>query len=144
VPGTPATRALIGKDQLALMKPASILINVARGDVVDEDALIEALKTGKLAGAALDVYCQEPLPADSPLLKLDNLVLTPHVGSGTVDSLRSKARAWFANFERVVHGEQPNNLVFDVAGDAEDNEPGNGNGHNAALAQTSNATIGAE
>jgi phosphoglycerate dehydrogenase-like enzyme len=121
VPGTAATRNLISKERLALMKPSAILVNVARGDVVDEDAMITALQNGKLAGAALDVFCQEPLSPDSPLLRLDNVILTPHVGSGTVDSLRSKARGWFANFERITRGEKPENLVFDMpAGDEDD------------------------
>jgi phosphoglycerate dehydrogenase-like enzyme len=111
VPGTAQTSGLISRDLLAQMKPSAILVNVARGDVVDEQALVEALQTGRLAGAALDVFTKEPLPADSPLAKLDNVILTPHIGSGTSDSLRAKARGWFANFERVARGQTPTNLV---------------------------------
>jgi phosphoglycerate dehydrogenase-like enzyme len=77
------TRGLVGPVQLAAMKPTSYLINIARGPIVTEAALIAALYQRKLAGAGLDVYDHEPLPADHPLLKLDNVVLTPHIGWGT-------------------------------------------------------------
>jgi D-3-phosphoglycerate dehydrogenase len=86
VPLTDATRSLIGEAQLARMKPGAILVNAARGGVVDEDALVRALRAGKLRGAGLDVYSEEPLPADHPLRTLDNLVLTPHLGASTVEA----------------------------------------------------------
>ena len=86
VPLTPATRALIDAPRLALMKPDAILINTARGGVVDEGALAAALKAGKLGGAALDVFESEPLPAGSPLAGCPNLILTPHVAGLTSES----------------------------------------------------------
>lgn len=86
VPLTDATRSLIGEVQLARMKPGAILVNASRGGVVDEDALVQALRAGKLRGAGLDVYSEEPLPADHPLRTLDNLVLTPHLGASTVEA----------------------------------------------------------
>jgi phosphoglycerate dehydrogenase-like enzyme len=83
VPMTPATRHLIGREQLRQMRPTAFLINVARGGVVDHAALLEALQNGWIAGAALDVTEPEPLPRDHPLLKQANLVIAPHLGSAT-------------------------------------------------------------
>jgi phosphoglycerate dehydrogenase-like enzyme len=74
------TQGLIGAAELALMKPSALLINTSRGPIVDEDALLEALRTGRIAGAGIDVYDIEPLPADHPLRSAPNTVLTPHVG----------------------------------------------------------------
>jgi phosphoglycerate dehydrogenase-like enzyme len=82
------TRGLIGAEEFALMKPTSILVNTSRGPIVDEAALIEALTTGKIRGAGLDVYDREPLPDDSPLRRLDNIVLTPHLGYASEDAMR--------------------------------------------------------
>jgi phosphoglycerate dehydrogenase-like enzyme len=111
VPITPQTRGMIDAHALRMMKPSAILINVARGAVVDEAALVRALRTGQIAGAGLDVFLEEPIPPDSPLLALDNVVLTPHVASGTRESLVKKARAWYRNFELVAAGEAPENVV---------------------------------
>ena len=77
---SPISRGLLDRAKLALMKPSTLLVNTARGAIVDEAALVEMLRDGRLWGAALDVYQQEPLPADHPLLGLPNVVLTPHVG----------------------------------------------------------------
>jgi glyoxylate reductase len=85
----PETRRLIGRAELAAMRPGAILVNTARGGLVDESALVEALRTGPLAAAALDVFEAEPLPDESPLRRLENVVLTPHVGSA---SLATRAR----------------------------------------------------
>jgi glyoxylate reductase len=85
----PETRLCIGRAELATMRPGSILVNTARGGLVDESALLEALHAGPLAAAGLDVFEVEPLPAESPLRRLENVVLTPHVGSA---SLGTRAR----------------------------------------------------
>jgi D-3-phosphoglycerate dehydrogenase len=86
LPLTDATRGLIGAARLAIMKPTAVLLNVARGGIADETALVEALKAGRLAGAALDVFEKEPLPADHPLRSLENVVLTPHLGASTAEA----------------------------------------------------------
>src|SRR5207253_1527442 len=83
VPLTAETKHLIGRSELALMKPTAILINVARGSVVDTNALTEALSKRTIYGAGLDVTDPEPLPRDHPLLKLNNVIITPHLGSAT-------------------------------------------------------------
>nr|XP_056710462.1 glyoxylate/hydroxypyruvate reductase B-like [Euleptes europaea] len=85
---TPQTHNLIGKKELELMKPSAILINICRGQVVDQDALVNALQNGVIKAAALDVTDPEPLPRDHPLLKLKNIIITPHIGSATVKSRR--------------------------------------------------------
>ncbi|HEV2472392.1 MAG TPA: D-glycerate dehydrogenase, partial [Chthonomonadales bacterium] len=82
-PLNPQTRGLIGAAQIGLMKSSAFLINTSRGALLDEHALAEALSSGRLAGAGLDVYEHEPLPPDNPLLKLDNVVLLPHIGSAS-------------------------------------------------------------
>ena len=82
------TRGLVGPDDLAAMKPAAYLINTSRGPIVDERALVAALEDHKIAGAALDVYDQEPLPAGHPLRRLENVVLTPHLGYVTAENYR--------------------------------------------------------
>jgi len=91
VPLTEATSGLLGDRELALMKPTAVLINAARGGVVREDALVRALTERRIGGAALDVYEQEPLPADHPLRALDNVVLTPHLGASTVEAQQNVA-----------------------------------------------------
>ena len=87
IPFREENRNLVDARLLSLMKPAAVLVNTARGSIVDEAALYDALRAGKLAGAGLDVYALEPLPKESPLLTLDNCVCTPHVASQTVESL---------------------------------------------------------
>ena len=81
------THHMVNKDTLKLMKPTAVIVNTARGNVIDEEALAESLKIGRIAGAGLDVFAQEPLPLDSPLLTLENTVLTPHVSSQTEEAL---------------------------------------------------------
>lgn len=101
-PLTEATRHLIGEAVLGAMKKTAFLINVARGQVVDEAALISALAAGQIAGAALDVFAEEPLPATNPLWNLDNVILSPHV-SGNMQRYHEKAAALFAeNLRRYL------------------------------------------
>ncbi len=91
-PLTDDTRGMIGARELALMKPEARVLNCARGGIIQEEALVEALRSGRLAGAALDVFAEEPLPADHPLLNLPNVVVTPHLGASTVEAQASVAR----------------------------------------------------
>jgi phosphoglycerate dehydrogenase-like enzyme len=115
LPLTPATRHVIGAPELAQMRPNAILINTARGPLVDEPALIAALQAGQIAGAGLDVFEAEPLPAGNPLAALPNVVLTPHIAAGTADALTIKMKACFANMLRVTRGEVPLDVVASAA-----------------------------
>lgn len=105
VPLLPETRGLINAKTLALMKPHAVLINTARGGVVDEAALIEALRTSSIAGAGLDVFAKEPPDRDNPLLQMDNVVVTPHNGGGTVDTMKRIIGHSFNNIVKVERGE---------------------------------------
>ena len=87
LPYNTETHHLVNLPMLSRMKSSAVIVNTSRGNIIDEQALYEVLAAGKIAGAALDVFAQEPLPLDSPLLKLDNIILTPHVSSQTVESL---------------------------------------------------------
>lgn len=111
VPLSTSTEGLIGTRELALMKPQAFLVNIARGRVVDEAALISALREKRIRGAGLDVFVQEPLPNDSPLLLLDNVVATPHIGSATHDTREAMARCAVDNLLSALAGERPANLV---------------------------------
>lgn len=91
VPLTDATAGLIGADELAMMKPTAVIINAARGGVLEETALIEALRAGQIAGAGLDVFSSEPLPSDHPLRAEDNVLLTPHIGAATAEAQHNVA-----------------------------------------------------
>lgn len=106
-PLMPETRGMIGPGQLRRMKSTAYLVNTARGPLVDEPALVAALQAGQLAGAALDVFEQEPLAADSPLRALDNVILTPHIAGVTVESVQAMAEMSIANVARVLRGEEP-------------------------------------
>jgi phosphoglycerate dehydrogenase-like enzyme len=112
LPLTTETRHMVGVRELARMKPGAYLVNTARGGLVDEAALVAALESGRLAGAALDVFETEPLPAGHPLTRLRNVVLTPHISAGTHDALSTKMRALFANVERFYRGEPLANRVL--------------------------------
>ncbi len=111
-PLTPETTGLVSKEAIASMKPTASLINIARGQVVDEPALIEALQQKKIASAALDVFWKEPLPESSPLWKLDNLILTPHVAGDMVDYTERAAKIFTDNLERYLK-KQPLQGVVD-------------------------------
>lgn len=91
VPLSDETKGLIGEAQLSMLKPTAFVLNVARGGVVDEDALLRVLQTKRIAGAALDVYSSEPLPADHPFRSLANVVLTPHLGASTAEAQQNVA-----------------------------------------------------
>ncbi len=112
------TRGLIGAAQLALMKPGAFLINTGRGGLVDEEALAQALAAGRLGGAGLDAFSVEPLPVDSPLARLPNVVLSPHVAGSTVQALERMAALSARQVVDVLSGRRPphpvNAEVFDV------------------------------
>jgi phosphoglycerate dehydrogenase-like enzyme len=110
-PLTAETRGMIGERELRLMPPHAVLINTARGALVDEPALVRALAEEWIAGAGLDVLVQEPPGAGNPLLTCPNVILTPHVAAGTRDAYRTKMHAVFANMQRVARGEAPLNQV---------------------------------
>jgi glyoxylate reductase len=110
VPLTEDTFHLIDEKRLRLMKPTAILVNTSRGQVIDEEALIRALKEGWIAGAGLDVFEREPLPKDSPLTKLDNVVLTPHIGSASYATRRKMSEIAAINVIGVLQGKMPLHL----------------------------------
>lgn len=111
LPLTGETRHIIGKKELALMKPSAILINTARGAVVDTEALAEALKAGQIRGAGIDVYDSEPpLPADHPLLSAPHCVLTPHVGFFSAEAMEKRAHIVFENIKAWQEGKQKNKI----------------------------------
>jgi glyoxylate reductase len=111
VPLTENTHHMIGMNALSLMKRNAYLINTSRGPVVDEGALYKALKEGTIAGAGLDVFENEPLDHHSPLLELDNVVLTPHIASGSIETRTKMAVVAATNLVSVLQGEEPPNLV---------------------------------
>ncbi len=111
LPATAETRDLINRRTLGLMRPGSVLINTARGGLVDEDALTEALASGHLAGAGLDVFKKEPLPIDSPLLKLPNVVTAPHMGGLDEESAEAMARVAAECLANLSRGSWPEGCV---------------------------------
>lgn len=110
-PLSPQTRGLIGKEQFALMKQDAILINTARGPIVDEAALIAALESGRIAGAGLDVFASEPLSAESPLTSMDNVILTSHSIAWTEELFRDMGRIDCEGALAIYRGEAPKNVV---------------------------------
>lgn len=111
LPLTAQTQGLIGAKEFELMRPESIFINISRGKVVDEGAMIEALQQRKIRAAGLDVFEREPLDHDSPLLQLDNVVATPHIGSATHETREAMARCAVDNLLAALAGQRPANLV---------------------------------
>jgi phosphoglycerate dehydrogenase-like enzyme len=110
-PLTPQTRGLLGKPQFALMKPDAVLINTARGPIVDESALIEALQNGRIAGAALDVFEKEPLSSSSPLVAMENVILTSHSIAWTEELFRDMGRIDCQGALAIYRGEVPEHVV---------------------------------
>ena len=112
-PLTAETRHIVGHERLAMMKPTAVVINTARGPVVDEQALIEALQEGRIAGAGLDVFEHEPVETDNPLLSMDNVAVTPHSAGTTWDTWFRRAAFGYENMQRVWNGEAPQSVVRD-------------------------------
>jgi phosphoglycerate dehydrogenase-like enzyme len=115
-PLTPETHHLIGPAEFAVMKPEVVLINVARGGLVDEAALVEALQSGRIAGAALDVFDREPLPAASPLWGLPNVHLSPHISDVNTHYIERAMELFAENLRRYLAGEPLANVVDVVRG----------------------------
>ena len=111
VPLLASTKGMLGATELALMKPSAVLINTSRGDVVDEGALIAALQSGALRGAGLDVFDKEPLPDDSPLMGMPNVVLSAHLAGTTYDTFFRRAEFAFENIKGIWEGAAPMAVV---------------------------------
>ena len=113
LPSTPETLHLFGKEKFSRMKPGAVLVNVGRGTAVDTDALCDALKTGKLSGAALDVTDPEPLPADHPIWDAPNIIITPHISGGwdAPDNVERVFAIIYENLGRYLRGEELINVV---------------------------------
>ena len=107
VPYTPDTDMMIGPEQIGSMKSTAMLVGISRGHIIDEDALVEALNGGKIAAAALDVFSQEPLPADSPLWDAENLLMTPHIAGGTQYEGKYILEILYENLDRFLKGDLP-------------------------------------
>lgn len=107
-PATPETHKIVGSKVLSCMKPSAFLINIARGELVDEEALIQALDSGKIAGAALDALPVEPLPADHPLWRAKNIIITPHVGGMSDIYVEQVMPIIEENLRRFIQGERRN------------------------------------
>jgi phosphoglycerate dehydrogenase-like enzyme len=110
-PLTPETRGMIGEAEFAAMKPSAVVINVGRGPVIDEDAMLKALTGGSIKGAGLDVFTHEPLPDGHPFYRLENVLLSPHCADHTADWLEQAMRFFLENFERFRKGEPLRNVV---------------------------------
>jgi phosphoglycerate dehydrogenase-like enzyme len=111
IPETPETRGWLGRADIATMKAGAVLVNTARGGLVDEAALVEALATGQLGAAGLDVFALEPVAADNPLLALENVVVTPHVAWFTRETLERSLAVAVENCERLAAGRDLVNRV---------------------------------
>ncbi|MFC0274381.1 2-hydroxyacid dehydrogenase [Metabacillus herbersteinensis] len=113
-PLTPETKNLIDYEQLALMKETAVLINTARGGVVNEEALYEALKNGEIWAAGLDVFEQEPISMENPLLSLPNVIAIPHIGSASITTRKNMAKLAADNLLQGLSGKEPKNLVNQI------------------------------
>ncbi len=116
LPLTEETRGIIGREALAAMKPDAWLINIARGALVDEEALVEALREGRIGGACLDVFAEEPLPEDSPLWDMPNVIITPHNSWSSPYIEEREIELFLENLRRYVAGEPLRNVVDKRAG----------------------------
>jgi phosphoglycerate dehydrogenase-like enzyme len=116
MPLTPETRGMIGEAELRAMKPSAVLINIARGPVTVEAALVRALQESWIAGAALDVFDEEPLPPESPFWDMDNVIVTPHISGGTEIYNQRAVEIFAANLKRYLAGEPLENVVDPARG----------------------------
>ncbi len=105
VPATEDTYRMINRETIAKLKPGAVILNTSRGAAIDEEALVEALKEGRIAGAGLDVFDREPIPADHPFLDLENVVLSPHTGGHSYEGWFRRADFAWKNIQRLVNGE---------------------------------------
>ncbi|MGG1518374.1 D-2-hydroxyacid dehydrogenase [Paenibacillus oryzisoli] len=111
LPSTAKTRGFLTKTHLALLKPSAFLINLARGDVLDEEALISALQEGRIAGAALDVFATEPLPEASPLWSMPNVIVTPHIAGASAQYAKRVSEIFYHNLAAMLDGGEMMNVV---------------------------------
>jgi phosphoglycerate dehydrogenase-like enzyme len=111
VPLTEGTRGLIGAKELSQMRPGAVIVNTSRGGIIDEAALVEALMTGAIGGAGIDVFEAEPPPTDHPLFALDNVVLAPHVAGVTEASMKHMALHCAEVIETILSGARPATLL---------------------------------
>jgi phosphoglycerate dehydrogenase-like enzyme len=101
---------MLGREQFVRMRPGARLLNIARGDLVDEEALVEALRSGRLAGAYLDVFQTEPLPPESPLWDMPNVIVTPHSGAGSPRRMKRIVDIFLDNLRRYLDGQPLRNV----------------------------------
>jgi D-3-phosphoglycerate dehydrogenase len=112
IPATPETRKIISAELIDAMKEGVLIVNTARGKVIDEEAMIEALKSGKIRAAALDVFENEPLGTDSPLCQMDNVILTPHLGASNLEGMQRMSQQVAEGVLKSIKGETPANPVI--------------------------------
>jgi phosphoglycerate dehydrogenase-like enzyme len=116
LPLVPSTRGILGRRELEWLKPGAVVVNVGRGGLVDEGALVEALREGRLRGAALDTFAAEPLPPDSPLWELPNVLISPHVAGSFHGYMDRVVELFCENLRRYLAGEPLQNVVDREAG----------------------------
>jgi D-3-phosphoglycerate dehydrogenase len=106
-----SNRGMIGAPQISLMKQNAFFINTARSAVTDENAIVEALRNNKIRGGGFDVFDKEPLPPDHPFMKLDNVILLPHIGGATAEVTTHQTQIMVPDVVRLINGERPKNIV---------------------------------